>query len=195
MLILPYTMNRLLTVDGYFVIYFPVHGLPMGALPVDATAGWAFGKMILGEVHVGWDTVLDRFFGAFLEPPVALQTDGERMEAAFIQSQGAEELLYLRLEAVALDEDGFHQAADDDTAFHNPPVAGQQDAVFGQGGGDDRGIVSVRIEAGIKACHAQPLRHFSHIVVDDKFELGAMHQTKDSAFSDAKPYSRAGSSW
>ena len=103
----------------------------MGALPVEAAAGGAFGKMLLREVLVGWDTVLDCYFISFLKRPVALQANGKRMEAAFIQSQGAEELLYLRLETVALDEDRFHPAADDNTAFHNPPVAGQQYAVFG----------------------------------------------------------------
>ena len=60
----------------------------MGALPVETPAGGAFGKMVLGEVHVGRDTVLDCFFSAFLEPPVAFQTVGKRTEAAFIQSQG-----------------------------------------------------------------------------------------------------------
>ena len=87
-----------------YPIYFPVHGLPMGALPVEAAAGGAFGKMLLSEVHVGWDTVLNCFFSAFLEPPVAFQAGGKRTEAAFIQSQSADDLLYLRLEAVALDE-------------------------------------------------------------------------------------------
>jgi hypothetical protein len=178
-----------------YPIYFPVHGLPMGALPVEAAASRAFGKMLLSEVHVGWDTVLHRFFSAFLEPPVAFQTGGKRTEAAFIQSQGAEDLLHLRLEAVTLDEDSFNTAANDNTAFHNTPVAGQQDALFGYGGGDHRGIVSTRKEAGIKACHAQPLRHFSHILVDDKFKFGVMHQTKDSASSGAEPYSCQGSSW
>lgn len=69
-----------------YPIYFPVHGLPMGALPVEAAAGGAFGKMLLSEVHIGWDTVLNCFFSAFLEPPVAFQTGGKRTEAAFIQS-------------------------------------------------------------------------------------------------------------
>jgi hypothetical protein len=38
------------------------------------------------------------------EITLLIQDDGERAEAAFIQSQGAEDLLHLRLDAVALDE-------------------------------------------------------------------------------------------
>jgi len=58
--------------------YSPVHGLPMGALPVETAAGGAFGKTLLGEVHIGRDTVLDHFFSPFLNPPVTFQTDGKR---------------------------------------------------------------------------------------------------------------------
>ena len=60
------------------LIYFPAHDLPMGALPVEAAAGWAFGKMLLGLVHVGRDTVLDGFFNAFLSQLVAFETSGKR---------------------------------------------------------------------------------------------------------------------
>jgi hypothetical protein len=28
---------------------------------------------------------------------------------------------------------------------------------------------------GIKTCHAQPLRHFAHIMVNDKFNLCVLH--------------------
>ena len=62
-----------------------------------------------------------------------------------------------------------------DTAFHNSPVTGQKYAFLIQGSGDYRGIVGTGEEEGIKTCHAQPLRHFAHIMVDDKFKLGVYH--------------------
>jgi hypothetical protein len=89
------------------------------------------------------------------------------------------DLLHLCCETVALNEDRLDLSSHNNTAFHNSPVTGQKYAFLVQGSGNYRGIVGAGEEKGIKTCHAQPLRHFSHIMVDDKFKLGVNHLSND----------------
>ena len=67
-------------------------------------AGGAFGKLLLSEVHVGWDTILIISLALSSSRLLHSRQVVKGRKRLFIQSQGAEDRLHLRLEAVALDE-------------------------------------------------------------------------------------------
>ena len=115
------------------------------------------------RTHVRWQALRDLGLGDRVQGRIALQAQRERPRAAG-EVEAREQLRRLALGLQRMDEAAVGELA----ALQQLAVAGQHDAAFAAGDGDDLGIIAVVVVERVEAGQAQQAREAAEVGVGDE---------------------------